>query len=139
MPIAALIGTTVGYTDYYNSVFIEKDTGEARVVNVKIFEELYRRLDAFTAAFRSDCIEYVWNDPIAELFDHPEWYIQLVEDGIIRDDCGMDLFYPDDGTEIHMNPGSVILRNHEGNVRYMEYDDFVKYYDFPGSEFIDEK
>lgn len=136
MSLAAWIGTTVRFTDYYNSVFLEKEDGSANVLKRHVFENLYYRLDKFTAALKSDCIDYVMYDPISELYDQPGWYIELVEDGIIKDYCGFDLFYPESGEEIYMNPRSVILRNFEGDFKYMEYDEFIKYYDIPGSEFI---
>lgn len=137
MPLAAWIGTTVGVTDYYHSVLLEKEDGRVYPVDKKLFDELYYRITPYTAALKEDCIDYASNDPMGDLFQQPAWYIELVEDGIIRTDCGMDYFYPESGEEIAMNPGSVILRNFEGNYKYMEFEEFVKYYDFPGSEFIE--
>lgn len=137
MPIAAIIGTTVGVQDYYHSVLLEKEDGRVMPIDKKIFNDLYYRITNFTAALKTDCIDYASNDVMGDLLDQPEWYIELVEDGIVRVDCGMEYFYPETGEEICMNPGSVILRNFEGDFRYMEFNDFIKYYDFPGSEFIE--
>lgn len=137
MALAAIIGTTVGTHNYFHSVVLEKTDGSTMPIAQEIFDNLYYRITNFTAALKTDCIDFASNDIMGDLFDQPVWYIELVEDGIIRMECGMEYFYPDTGEEIAINPGSVILRNFEGDYRYMEYNEFVKYYDFAGSEFIE--
>lgn len=135
MAIAAFIGTSVGYTDYYNSVFIETTDGRAIVIDKTVFNELYYKLDGYNAAFKEDCIEYASNDYLIDLFEQPSWYIELVEDGVIQSiDCGVDIFYPESGEEITLDPCSVILRNRYGEFRYMEYEDFSRYYDVKPEE-----
>lgn len=138
MPRAAVIGTTVGFTDYYNSVFLETSDNRAIVISRQTFDYMYHKLDPFTAALKEDCMEYASNDPMIDLSEHPWWYVEAVQDGTIYDMCGEVMFrVREDGTAIEVDSNSVILRNFQGDLRYMEWDDFTKYYDVPGSEFID--
>lgn len=136
MPIAALIGTTVGYTDYYQTIVLEKNDGSVAVVSRKTFDYLYFRLDEFRAAMKDDCIHYASNDPMIDLYSQPDWYIDICSDGLFYEHCGVDYFYEEDG-EVAVSPSSVILRNYQGDLKYMELDEFTKYYDIPGSEFIE--
>lgn len=131
MTIAAFWGKSVGFTDYFNSVFIETPDGRARVIGSTTFDYLYYRLDPFTAALKEDCIEYVTNEPIGEAHDFPSWYFDAVDDGVIFEEHGTVIFYEENG-DVAMSPGSVILRNFEGRLRYMEFNDFIKYYDVQG-------
>lgn len=136
MPIAAFWGKSVGFTDYYNSVLVETNDGRAIVVRRKIFEDLYYKLTPFTAAMKEDCIEYAINDFTTDLLSQPQWYVEAVEDSFIYEDCGMEFFYDEEG-DIVMTQGSVILRNRFGHLKYMEFEDFTKYYEVTGSEFIE--
>jgi len=132
MPIAAMWGTAVGYTEYGSVVDIETADGRVMVISKKTFDSLFYRLDAYTAALKENCIEYVFNGDVdADIFEFPEWYIDAVEDGIIYGDCGMDFFVEDSG-EIAMSPSSVILKNHIGDLKHMESDKFFKFYDTVG-------
>lgn len=137
MPYAAFIGKSIGFTDYYNSVFIEKEDGSARVIPNEVFDELYLRINPLVAALKEDCIEYVVNDPTMDVMYQPEWYIETVEDGYIYEECGSEFFIDTDGNTYAVAPGSVIMRNLYGELRYMEMDEFTKYFDIPGSEFIE--
>lgn len=60
--IAALWGTTVGYQELPESIFIEKNDGRVMVISHDTFDYLYYRLDDFTAALKEDCIEYAFCD-----------------------------------------------------------------------------
>jgi hypothetical protein len=129
MSIAAIWGTTVGYTETGYTVVVETIDSRIIVISRETFDHLYTRLDDFTAALKGDCIEYVVNDSDKDLLEYPEWFVDAVADGIIfTDGCGVDIFYDESG-EIAMSPNSIILKNHVGDLRYMESDAFRKYYD----------
>ena len=131
MAIAAFHGTVVGYTDYYNSVLIEKLDGRVMVMNPEVFNYLYIKLDNFNAALKEDCIEYHHNSFKGSLEDQPTWYVELYEDKTIYPCPGYEetLIFVDDSGEYIMIEDSVILRNFQGEVRYMTYSDFLKFYD----------
>lgn len=133
MAIAAMWGKSVGYTESEYSVMIETTDGRVANVSKDSFNYLYFKLDDFTAALKEDCIEYVINDAERDLFSYPEWYVDAVADGLIWESCdhGVDMFYDERG-EIAMSQESIILRNFMGNIRYMERNDFDKYYDALG-------
>ena len=137
MARAALIGTTVGYTDYYNCMVLETNDGRIISVSKRTFDYLYYKLDSFTAALKDDCIEYEPNDPMIPDSERPAWYIDAELNGDIYDMCGALMFRVnyDTGDAIEMNMRSVVLRNYLGDLRYMEWEDFIKYYDVAGSEF----
>ena len=137
MAWAALIGSTVQYTDYYHCYTLETIDNRVISVSKSIFQQLYQKIDKFNAALKGDCIEYASNDPMIDLFDQPEWYIDACADLIIYENCGQTYMQDDYHGEVVMSPNSVVLRNFKGELRYMEWDEFLKYYDVPGSEFID--
>ena len=137
MAWTALRGTTVGFHHYNYTIVLEKENGSVMPIQRKTFEKLYREVGPFVAALKGDCIEYASNDPMIDLFDQPEWYIDACADMIIYENCGQTYIQDDYHGEIAMSPNSVVLRNFKGELRYMEWDEFDKYYDVPGSEFID--
>ena len=130
MSIAALWGTTAGYTECgYGAVSIETNDGRVIVIKEETFEYLYFRLDDFTAALKDDCIEYVVNEPNKLMFEYPNWFVEAVSDGIIFEMClGSYAFYDDSG-DIAMSPNSMVLRNYKGELMYMEPYKFYQYYD----------
>jgi hypothetical protein len=136
MSVAALWGTSVGYTELNGSVTIEMNNGRVMVVSKATFDFLYRKLDDFTAALKEDCIEYAINDTCELLFGYPWWYVDAYANGIMYRVDGIDYFNNDDKNqdEIVMAPGSFILRNYKGELMYMESDQFDKYYDMAGGE-----
>lgn len=58
MKVASLWGTSVGYTEYGDSVGIEHINGRYAVIRKETFDYLYCRLDDFNAALKEDCISY---------------------------------------------------------------------------------
>lgn len=131
MAVAAMWGTSVGYSDYGDTVVIETIDGRVIVVRKHTFDFLYYRLDNFTASLKENCIEYIVNEDSKCLFDYPTWYVEAVEDGFIYVNDGVDMFYTESG-EIAMSPNSIILRNYKGELMYMEANVFSKYYDTIG-------
>lgn len=140
MAIAAIWGTSVGYVESGYSVEIETVDGRFAVLKKHVFEYLYCKLDNFTAALKEDCIEYAVYDVNKPVLNYPEWYIEAVRDGQIQNDGystprspnGNYVFYDYKSGEIPMSPTSIILRNHMGDLMYMEQNEFGKYYDTVG-------
>jgi hypothetical protein len=138
MSTAAMWGTSVGYTDFGDTIMIE--TVDSRVAHVRqeTFDYLYTRLSEHVAALKENCIEYTIFDPNRPLYQYPNWFVEAKVDGVITDDLwivdgkGLYVIFQDDGGEIVMAPGAVILRNFMGELRYMERDDFERYYETKG-------
>lgn len=129
VPVAAVWGTTVCYTEYYDTYIIERTDGNVKVVYKETFEYLYHKLDKFTAALKEDCIEYAINDNNNPLTDYPEWYLDARFDGVIYSNCaGTTMLYEESG-EIAMSPNSIVLRNFKGELRHIEAYKFHQYYD----------
>lgn len=130
MAIAALWGTTVGYSEAYEGrVTIETVDGRVAVVNKETFDYLYHKLDDFTAALKEDCIQYAINlyDDRC-ILEYPEWYVDACTDGIIYESCCTLMLYEESG-EIAMSRNSVVLRNYKGELRHIEAYKFHQYYD----------
>lgn len=129
MAIAALWGTTVGYTDYTGgAVVVETMDNRVIVISRHTFNHLYYKLDEFNAALKDDCIHYAnyMYDKATE--EYPKWYQDAVAEGIIGYNGYHDYFYEDDG-EIAMSPRAVVLMNKYGELKYMERHNFYKYFD----------
>jgi hypothetical protein len=135
MSLAALWGTSVGYTESQHFVEIEMTDGRLMVVSKETFDYLYCRLDEFTAALKENCIEYAIYQPNMSFETCPQWYVQAIEDGFIyaEENYSDYIFYCENG-DIVMSPGSVVLRNFLGDLNYMEMWQFDKYYDLAGGE-----
>lgn len=144
--------------DYYEkiliedySVFIRKPNGEVHVTDYDIFAELYRafRYDSFTnsglAAFEEDCIDYVECSPGILSAGYPDWFYEYFTEAInFPQDEETIYFYDEEkhcltakrGTlvvplkgEASVTKHCVFLRNKFGEIRGMDYDDFIKHYD----------
>lgn len=133
--IAPMIGTTSLYSHMENSlVLLMKERYNYFVTRLEVFENLYIELDESRAALKEDCIEYVIYSRHKPLYMYPNWYVEACVDGFIFDDghgYGGHMFYEESG-EIAMSEGCYILRNFKGELKYMEYEDFIKYYEIMG-------
>lgn len=131
MDIAALWGTTVGYSEINDTVVIETNEGRVAVIRRETFDYLYFRLDKFTAALKEDCIRYFIYQPYEPLFNYPEWVIQAIKDNwIVKDDYSF--VFIGDVEIVNLDQTSVILKNFKGELKHMELDQFHKYYDILG-------
>lgn len=130
MGIAPFKGTVslYSYLDF-GHVMIQKNNYEFTVITQEIFHQLYYELDDSKAALKGDCIEYCTYHPNKPLIYYPDWFGKAMEDGWIVNDYPGDLVFLEETGEVAMSPGSVILRNIMGDLKYMERDDFVKYYE----------
>lgn len=144
--------------DYYEktlvedySVFLRKPNGEIFVTTYDVFVELYISLqyDGFTnsgiAAFEEDCIEYVECTPGILRQEYPKWFYEFFTEAInnpMLDDDETYYFYDENKKlsaskrfiettrgEACVSVHCVFLRNRRGEIRAMEYDDFLEYYD----------
>ena len=129
MSIAALWGTTFGYSDFGDTLMIETTNGRVCVTGKDTFDYLYFRLSDYVAALKGDCIEYVRYHPDKELEDYPEWFIDVMEEGWLTNDYGTFIFLDGDYGNLAMSPNDVVLRNFRGDIRYMSAEEFGKHYD----------
>ncbi len=118
-------------------VLLMKDGYKYFVTSLKAFEDLYHKLDETKAALKDDCIEYVIHHPDKPLAHYPDWYIMAYDNGMIfEDEYGNWLFYDIPGDMV-MAPGSIMMINYLGQLKYMERNQFERYYE-PIGGFIDE-
>jgi hypothetical protein len=126
--IVALWGTSVGYTDYGETVGIETNDGRIAIIRKDTFDHLYYRLSEFVAALKEDCIQYAIVSYDKPVCDYPDWFVDACQKMQITQDFGCYIFVDDYG-DIAISPDSVVLRNFKGELMHMEYDKFTKYYD----------
>jgi hypothetical protein len=144
--------------DYYEktlvedySVFLKKPNGDIHVTDYDIFNDLYVsfKSDTFTnsglAAFEQDCIEYVECRPGVISSGYPDWFYEYFTEvlNFPKDEETIYLYDTDKhcltatrgsliataGGEASVKTHCVFLRNKYGEIRGMEYKDFLKYYD----------
>lgn len=127
--------------DYYDkiliedySVFLRKEDGSIFVTDYDTFESLYQtfRYDAFSnsgmVAFRDDCIEYVEARGGIVTADYPDWFYEYFTESINMPEFDESILVNTDG-DYSVREHSVFLRNRFGEIKAMEYRDFIKYYD----------
>lgn len=134
--LAVVKGKTVIYSELSDGweYLLLKDNYRYMTVSAETFNSLFERLTDTLAALREDCIEYVIYSPYTPLLAYPKWYIDEHHDfggSLYEHSFGTTYFYEESG-ELLMSPGSVVLRNKLGDVRYMERETFFKYYEIPG-------
>lgn len=133
------------------SIILRKDTGELHITDYDSFDVLYTifRYDAFTnsglAAFEEDCIEYVECTGGMLSAAYPDWFYEYFTECInLPDD--ETVFLNDDVQKVSINDGPflaideyggvsvdshcVFLRNKFGEIKGMEFNDFIKHYDY---------
>lgn len=144
--------------DYYEktlvedySVFLRKPDGEIFVTNYDVFTHLYIsfQYDAYTnsgiAAYEEDCVEYVECYPGILFKEYPDWFYEFFTEAVnypqIDDDetyfffdenkklSASKRFIEVDKGEACVRSHCVFLRNKYGEIRAMEYEDFIRYYD----------
>lgn len=137
--LAPLHGTVSNYCYLPdNQIMIQKQDYQYTIINEDVFRDLYFELDEYRCALKTDCIEYVRYYHDKPLYDYPEWFMVIMDEGWITSSCFDDehesrpFLFLDENGEIAMSDGSVILRNFMGDVRYMEIEDFEKYYEIIG-------
>ena len=129
---AAIWGTSVHCEDFGDSFLVENHRGGIARINNEVFNKIFVRLDEFTAALKEDCIEYTVYQPNKPLSEYPDWFINAYYNGdIFEVDYGTFIFYEENG-DLAMSPGSIVLRNFRGELKYMESNIFEKYYDTLG-------
>jgi hypothetical protein len=144
--------------DYYEksliedySVFIRKSDGEVHVTNYDTFQELYISFKyndfkhAGLAALEEDCIEYVECKPGVLSAGYPDWFYEYFTEMINFPHDEETIYLYDEtqhcltakrgnlivplGGDATVTKHCVFLHNRFGEVRGMDYDDFIKYYD----------
>lgn len=126
--IAAVRGTTSLYV-YLDGdkVLILRDGYQYRVVSTDTFHAMYTPLSLEYAALNEDCIEYVIFHPDKSLWEYPQWYNECIYHGwIVKEYYGWTLITIDG--EMALPPGCVILKNKFGELKYLERNEFDKYY-----------
>lgn len=137
--IAPLHGTTSLY--HYlpcGNVLVQKANYRHIVIHESTFNHLYYELDGSRAALKEDCIEYCIYYPEKHIDDYPKWFRDAMSDGWIEEVYrghqivpGSHIYF-EEGGEILMSPGSIIMKNFMGDLKYMESDHFARYYDTTG-------
>ena len=131
--LAVLKGRTSIYSELDDGkVLILKDNYQYTTVSKENFEILFYKLTESITALKEDCIEYVVYYPYSPLLAYPRWYIDAHFDGELYEDAFGTSIFVDRSGELLMSPGSIVLRNYRGDLRYMERDEFEKYYETPG-------
>lgn len=145
--------------DYYEkqlvedySIILRKPNGDIHVTDYDTFTELYItfKYDAFTnsgiAALQEDCIEYVECKPGVLTAGYPEWFYEYFTEAFNYPQDGETIYlYDEKEHTLKATRGSLIaeagagqasvtkhcifLRNKYGEVRGMDYENFLKYYD----------
>jgi hypothetical protein len=129
---APLHGTVANYCHLQDSkIMVQKKDYKYIVIDQDTFYDLYFELDDVKTALKEDCIEYILYDPDKRIEDYPEWFEEAIEEGWITNEYGTFIFLDING-ELAMSPGSVVLRNFMGDLKYMEREDFEKYYEIIG-------
>lgn len=128
MAYAYLHNTASIYAELpFNNILIQKSDGETTLITGESFDHLYFRLDDEIAALKEDCIEYTIVSYDLPVDRYPDWFVEAVRDGwILIDDEAW--FFTDYSGDTQMTDGSVILRNFLGELRYVEYPEFDRYY-----------
>lgn len=136
------------------SVFVKKPNGEIHVTDYDVFTDLYTIFiyDRFTnsgiAAFNDDCIDYVECQGGVLPAGYPAWFYEYFTEAINfppKDDNGETIYFYDTNKhciaasresievtvagEVTVTNHCVFLRNKFGEVKGMNYQDFLKYYD----------
>lgn len=131
--VAVLKGKTTLYS-YLDGgkVLLMKENYKHMTVTHDTFVRLFYRLTENLAALKEDCIDYVVYYPYQPLLAYPKWYIDAHESGeIFEQEFGHSIFYDTTG-ELLMSPGGIVLKNIQNRLRYMEREEFDKYYEVPG-------
>ena len=133
--IAPMCGTSSIYTHLSgNQVLIMKEGYDYRVIPERTFYQLFYELSDTKAALKEDCIEFAIYRRYTPPYEYPNWYVEAMVDGLIYEDglgFGGYMFYDHSG-EIAMADGAFILKNFKDELRYMEANDFLKYYELIG-------
>lgn len=117
------------------SVFIRKENGDIHVTSYDVFDQLYYqfRFDRFDnsglAAFREDVIDYVECFGGSVISGYPDWFYEHFTESVIYQYGEESIFIDRDDGELSVTHHVVFLRNKFGEIRVMDYDVFLKYYE----------
>ena len=127
--MAYLHNTASTYADLpFDNVLVQKSDGETTLITEETFVQLYFRIDDEIAALKEDCIEYTIVSYDLPVDRYPDWFVEAVQNGTIFADDEAWYFYDYNDGDLLMADGGVILRNFLGDLRYMEYEQFERYY-----------
>lgn len=117
------------------SVFIRKPNGDIFVTNYDAFDDLYFqfRFDAFSnsgvAAFRDDVIDYVECQGGAVISGYPDWFYEYFTEAINNPSEDETIFIDSNDGELSVSDHCAVLQNRYGEVRLMDWEKFLSYYD----------
>ena len=129
MAIAYLHNTASIYAELpFNNVLIQKSDCETTLITGETFDQLYFRIDDEIAALKENCIEYTIVSYDLPVDRYPDWFVEAVQNKLIFVD--EEVWFIDylHESDVLMYDGGVILRNFLGELRYMEYEQFDRYY-----------
>jgi hypothetical protein len=129
MAIAYLHNSASIYAELpYNNILIQKSDGETTLITGESFDHLYFRLDDEIAALKENCIEYTIVSYDLPVDRYPDWFVEAVQNNLIFIDEEAWFFDDPHKGETLMYDGGVMLRNFLGELRFMEYEQFDRYY-----------
>lgn len=132
-----------------DSVFLRKPNGDLFCTSKYVFDQLYIVFlyDGFSnygiAAYEEDCIEYVECQPGVLSAEYPDWFYEHFTESVNIPGEESILLYDTEkhhltsqvgpfvlnvAGDISVNTHCVFLKNLLGEIRHMEYSDFLKHY-----------
>lgn len=117
------------------SVFIRKSNNDIFVTNYDLLDECYTtfRTDKFTnsalVAFNDDVIEYVeCHGGLVSGYDG-DWFYEYFTEELNNPQNEETIFCNDVNGDITVTEHCAVLRNKYGEIRVLNWKDFIKYYD----------
>lgn len=119
------------------SIVVRKYTGEIHVLDVDTFNDLYtifeydQFLNGGIAAFNEDVIEYTTCIGGSPIDRYPAWFYEYFTEAVNNPKDGETYLFSVDGfgNITVKEERCVFLRNRFGEIRYVSYGNFLKYYD----------
>lgn len=117
------------------TVFLRKPNGDIHVTDYDAYDALYMtfRFDAFEnsafAAMYDDVIEYVECQGGQVQSGYPDWFYEWVSEAINYPEGEESMLIDVNGQDISITDHCAILQNKFGEIKIMDWDKFLKYYD----------
>lgn len=119
----------------YESAFLYKEVdGKVYIHSFTLeeFDRMFYFIGDYLAALKEDCSEFVVFSDFVHGCDTPLWFKALLTDGSLEllDWCENGIFHSDRGVDTYVSDFGIFAKNHLGEVRYFEFEEFSKHYMF---------
>lgn len=117
------------------SVFLRRSDGHIHLTDFDTYKSLYHefRYDGFEnsalAALHDDTIEYVECHGGKIMSGYPDWFYEYFTESFNNPSQEESIFIDRDNGEITVSSHCAILRNKYGELRMMDWNSFIRYYD----------